>query len=183
MAKKQTAQEPSLAPEIIEQKIYLIRGHKVMLDRDLAQLYGVPTFRLNEAVKRNKRRFPEDFIFQLDAEETMGLTSQIAMSKGRGGRRTFPYSFTEQGVAMPSSVLNSERAIQVNIAIMRAFVKIRQLLATHTELAQRLDDLERKYDEQFHVVFEAIRKLINTPEQNVPPKRRIGFPRPAELEE
>jgi hypothetical protein len=124
--------------EVIERRILLIRGHKVMLDSHLAELYEVPTFRLNEAVKRNRRRFPEDFMFQLGKEEAECLTSQFAMSKlGRGGRRTLPYVFTEQGVAMLSTVLNSERAIAVNIGIMRAFMRLRQILATHKDLAQR----------------------------------------------
>jgi hypothetical protein len=113
-----------VAVTVIERKIYLIRGQKVMIDADLAQLYGVPTYRLNEAVKRNRKRFPSDFMFQLSKKQAESLTSQFAISKkGRGGRRTLPYAFTEQGVAMLSSVLNSERAIQVNIVIMRAFVK------------------------------------------------------------
>src|ERR1022692_4471724 len=117
--------------ELIGQRIYLLRGQKVMLDSDLAELYRVPTFRLNEAVKRNQERFPEDFMFQLLKEEAASLTSQIAMSnKGRGGRRTLPYAFTEHGVAMLSSVLNSERAVQMNILIVRAFVKLREVLAT-----------------------------------------------------
>jgi hypothetical protein len=164
---------PSVPDELIEQKIYLIRGHKVMLDADLAALYGVTTGNLNLAVRRNQKRFPEDFMFQLSREETRTLLLQNARAKGRGGRRTPPYAFTEQGVAMLSSVLNSERAIEVNITIMRAFVRLRAMLATHAELARRLDDLEQKYDEQFRVVFEAIRELM-TPEP-VPPSRRIGF--------
>jgi len=123
----------------IERCIYFIRGQKVLLDTDLAELYGVPTYRLNEQVKRNRKRFPDDFMFQLKRKETNSLTSQIAMSNvGRGGRRTRPYVFTEQGVAMLSSVLKSERAVQVNIAIMRAFVNLREAIATHKELAQRL---------------------------------------------
>ena len=129
--------------ELIERRIYLIRSQKVMLDCDLAELYQVPTFRLNEAVKRNRNRFPEDFMFQLTEEEAQSLTSQFAMSKtGRGGRRTLPYAFTEQGVAMLSSVLNSDRAVMVNIAIMRAFVKMRELLATHKDLADKIAKLE-----------------------------------------
>ena len=123
--------------EIIERRIYLIRGQKVMLDSDLTELYKVPTYRLNEAVRRNGKRFPEDFMFRLTKEETEILTSQFAMSnKGRGGRRTFPYAFTEQGVAMLSSVLNSERAIEVNIAIMRAFVKLREMLLSNEDLTE-----------------------------------------------
>jgi len=159
---------------VVERRILLIRGHKVMLDSHLAELYEVPTFRLNEAVKRNRRRFPEDFMFRLSAEETKSLTSQIAISKlGRGGRRTLPYVFTEQGVAMLSSVLNSERAIAVNIAIMRTFVRLRQILATHKELAERLKAIEKKYDKQFKVVFDILRQLMEPPRE--PPKSPIGF--------
>jgi len=169
-------EEPLVPVELIERRIYLIRGQKVMLDTDLAALYQVQTYRLNEQVKRNANRFPADFMFQLTKEETQSLTSQFARSKqGRGGRRTFPYVFTEQGVAMLSTVLNSDRAIQVNIVIMRAFVRLRELLSTHKSVLHRLDELERKYqghDSQIKVVFEAIRKLIEAP---VRPKRRIGF--------
>jgi hypothetical protein len=164
---------PAVPHELIEQKIYLIRRHKVMLDADLAGLYGVTTGNLNLAVRRNQKRFPEDFMFQLSREETQSLLLQNARAKGRGGRRTPPFAFTEQGVAMLSSVLNSERAIEVNIAIMRAFVRLRAMLATHADLARRLNELEQKYDEQFRGVFEAIRELM-TPEP-VPPSRRIGF--------
>jgi ORF6N domain-containing protein len=159
--------------ERIERSILLIRGHKVLLDVHLAALYGVTTKRLNEQVRRNRARFPEDFMFQLTAEEIASLRSQIATSnKGRGGRRYAPYAFTEQGVAMLSTVLNSERAIQVNIEIMRAFVRLRQLLASNTELARKMDALEKKYDAQFKVVFDAIRQLMTPPEPN---KRKIGF--------
>jgi hypothetical protein len=164
---------PSVPNELIEQKIYLIRRHKVMLDADLAELYGVTTGNLNLAVRRNQRRFPEDFMFQLSRKEAQALLLQNARAKGRGGRRTPPYAFTEQGVAMLSSVLSSERAIEVNIAIMRAFVRLRVMLATHADLARRLNELEEKYDEQFRVVFDAIRELM-APEP-VPPARRIGF--------
>jgi hypothetical protein len=157
----------------IENFIYTIRGHRVMLDSDLAQLYGIPTFRLNEQVKRNISRFPADFMFQLNKAETGFLRSQIAISKkGRGGRRYFPLVFTEQGVAMLSSVLNSPKAIQVNIQIMKTFVKLRQIMASNAELAQKVDALEKKYDGQFTVVFEAIRQLV-TPV--APGKRKIGF--------
>ena len=150
--------------ERIEKAIYLIRGEKVMLDRDLASLYGVETKVLNRAVKRNLRRFPLDFMFQLTAEEADLLRCQIGTSnKGRGGRRYLPYVFTEQGVAMLSSVLNSERSILVNIEIMRAFVKLRQLLASNAELSRQLAELESKYDKQFKVVFDAIRQLMATP--------------------
>ena len=164
----------SLIPiERIERLILLIRGHKVMLDSDLADLYGVTTKRLNEQVRRNLSRFPEDFMFQLTESEARLLRSQFATSKeGRGGRRYPPYAFTEQGVAMLSSVLNSERAVQVNIEIMRAFVRLRQILASNKELAKRLDELERKYDAQFKVVFDAIRELMRPQESK---KRPIGF--------
>jgi len=159
--------------EMIEKKIYLIRGHKVMLDSDLAELYEVPTRRLNEQFKRNIARFPSDFMFQLSPEEDENLRSQFATSSSRhGGRRYLPYVFTEQGVAMLSSVLNSERAIQVNIAIMRAFVKLREMIASNKDLAKRLDDLEKKYDTQFKIVFDAIRRLMTPPE---PKRRQIGF--------
>ena len=144
-----------------------------MLDADLAGLYGVTTKRLNEQVRRNRSRFPEDFMFQLTSTEAASLRSQIATSnKGRGGRRYAPYAFTEQGVAMLSTVLNSERAIQVNIEIMRAFVHLRQMLASNAQLARKLNALEKKYDSQFRVVFEAIRGLMTPPE---PKKRKIGF--------
>lgn len=159
--------------EIIERKIYFIRGHKVMLDADLATLYGVSTKRLNQQVGRNLNRFPADFMFQLTKEESESLRLQFATSKtGRGGRRTPPYAFTEQGVAMLSSVLNSDRAAQVNIAIMRAFVRLRELLATHKDLARKIEEMEKKYDAQFRGVFDAIRQLM-TPSQT--PHRQIGF--------
>ncbi len=160
----------------LERRIFDIRGMKVMPDSELATLYGVTTFRLNEAVKRNKARFPDDFMFQLNKSEHEVLTSQIAMSKkGRGGRRTLPYVFTEQGVAMLSSVLNSERAVQVNIAIMRAFVNMRRLAVTNEEVAKRLAAIERKiadHDETFKKVFGAIRAMLNTP--SISPKQ-IGY--------
>lgn len=159
--------------EKIEKAIYLIRGEKVMLDRDLASLYRVETGALNRAVKRNLQRFPPDFMFQLTTDESDFLRCQIGISKsGRGGRRFLPYVFTEQGVAMLSSVLNSERAVLVNIEIMRAFVKLREMLASNTELARRLDELESKYDKQFRVVFDAIRQLMATPIQD---RKEIGF--------
>src|SRR2546428_3064325 len=156
----------------VEQRIRLIRGESVMLDSDLAALYSVSTRRLNEQVRRNMGRFPPDFMFQLTEEETAALRSQIATSNtGRGGRRYRPLVFTEQGVAILSSVLHSERAIHVNIAIMRAFVRLRQLLATHKDLARNLDELEKRYDKHFAVVFMVIRKLMARAE----PPRRIGF--------
>ena len=166
----------SIVPvERIEQRILVLRGQKVMLDSDLAELYEVETGKLNRAVKRNVDRFPDDFMFQLtDDEFTECLKYQNGISK-RGGRRTPPYAFTEQGVAMLSSVLRSPRAIQVNVEIMRAFVRLRELLASHKDLALCLDELESRYDEQFRLVFEAIRELMLPPEK---PKRKIGFQLP-----
>jgi len=158
--------------ERIETRILSIRGHRVMLDADLAELYGVPTKRLNEAVLRNAVRFPEDFMFQLKSDEAKTLRSQFATSNGRGGRRYIPYVFTELGVAMLSSVLNSERAVQVNIAIMRAFVRLRELAASHKDVLLRLDEMEGKYDRQFKGVFDAIRLLMQPPTK---PQQRIGF--------
>lgn len=158
----------------IEKSILQIGGKKVMLDADLAELYGVETRVLVQAVKRNLDRFPEDFMFQLTEEQFKNLRSQIVTSSGWGGRRYPPYVFTEQGVAMLSSVLRSSRAIQVNIEIMRAFVRLRRLLASNVELARKINDLEKKYDDQFKVVFDAIKQLMAPPE---PPKRPIGFPK------
>jgi phage regulator Rha-like protein len=152
----------------------LIRGHKVILDADLAALYGVETKQLIRAVKRNLPRFPGDFMFQLNEEEFENLRYHSGTSSQWGGRRYPPYAFTEQGVAMLSSVLRSKRAIQVNIEIMRAFVRLRQMLASNKELAKRLDELEKKYDAQFKVVFDAIRQLM-APQEPAPSKRRIGF--------
>jgi hypothetical protein len=149
----------SIAAEI-EGRIRFIRGHKVLLDEDLAPLYGVETKSLNLAVKRHVERFPADFMFQLTHDEHLALRFQIETSKGRGGRRFCPYAFTQEGVAMLSSVLNSPRAIAVNIEIMRAFVRLRQLVKEHAGLSKRLDELESKYDRQFRVVFEAIRSLM-----------------------
>jgi len=157
---------------IIEGKIFLIRGHKVMLSIDLAALYNVEPKVLTQAVKRNVERFPSDFMFQLTYREFTNLKSQIVTSSWGGIRRAMPYAFTEQGVAMLSSVLKSERAVQVNIAIMRAFVKLREMIASHKDLAKRLDALEKKYDAQFKVVFDAIRELMTPPDK---PRRRIGY--------
>ena len=175
----------------VERRIYLIRGEKVMLDSDLAWLYGVETKALNLAVKRNASRFPDDFMFRLTEEEAKSLRFQIETSnptqqedlsdlrsqnetskKTRGGRRYLPYAFTEQGVAMLSSVLRSKRAVQVNIAIMRTFVRLREMLLSNADLARKLETLEKKYDAQFKVVFDAIRELMTPPEK---PKRQIGF--------
>ncbi|OGS91642.1 MAG: DNA-binding protein [Gallionellales bacterium GWA2_60_18] len=161
----------------IESRMFFIHGQKVMLDEHLAALYGVETKVLLQAVKRNLERFPEDFMFQLDATEWQTLRSQIVTSNekpaGRGGRRYAPYAFTEQGVAMLSSVLHSERAIQVNIEIMRAFVRLRQMLSSNAELARKLNALEKKYDVRFKAVFEAIHELMTPPESKK--KRPIGF--------
>ena len=158
----------------IAQRILLIRGHRVMLDSDLAELYEVTTKRLNEQVRRNIKRFPPDFMFQLSREEFDFLRSLNATLKTARGqhRKYLPYAFTEQGVAMLSGVLNSGRAIDVNVAIMRAFVKLREFALTHKELSRKLNDLERKYDSQFKVVFDAIRQLMTPPE---PKRRKIGF--------
>lgn len=158
----------------IESLIYIIRDERVMLDQDLAELYQVETKALVQAVQRNAKRFPPDFMFQLSFQEFTALRSQIVTSKGRGGRRTAPYAFTEHGVAMLSSVLRSERAVEINIEVIRAFVKLRQLVASNSELANRLNHLEQRYDSQFKVVFDAIRQLMSETTQ-VPPKRRIGF--------
>ncbi len=156
----------------IERCILEIRGQRVMLDADLATLYGVPTKALVQAVKRNIERFPADFMLQLTTAEFSNLRSQSVTSRW-GGRRYAPYAFTEQGVAMLSSVLRSPQAIRVNIEIMRAFVRLRQLLASHADLSRKLDALEKKYDRQFKVVFDAIRQLMEPPAERS--KARIGF--------
>jgi ORF6N domain len=162
-----------IAASVIERAIYSIRGHRVMLDADLATLYGVTTSNLNKAVTRNAARFPTDFAFQITAAEADNLRESAAVTKGRGGRRKPARVFTEQGVAMLSTVLHSPRAIAVNIEIMRAFVRLRHLLATNADLARRLDAVEAKYDKQFSVVFEAIRQLMTEPEP--PQPTPIGF--------
>jgi hypothetical protein len=163
-----------ISPETIGARILFILGERVLLSSHLAELYEVETRVLNQAVKRNLDRFPEDFMFQLSEEDVAMLVSQnvIPHKKHFGG--SLPYAFTEQGVAMLSSVLNSKRAVMVNIGIMRAFVKLRRMLASNAELAQKLDTLEKKYDDQFKVVFEAIRQLMTPPETK---KRPIGFGR------
>ena len=173
--KKQSVASELLVPvEMIERRIYFVREQKVMLDSELAELYQVPTKVFNQAVRRNRTRFPKDFMFQLSRAEDESLRSQIVTSKiGRGGRRYRPYVFTEQGVSMLSSVLNSERAVQVNIAIMRAFVRLREMVGSNKELATKLEALEKKYDGQFRVVFQAIRKLMQPPPSTT--SRRIGF--------
>ena len=165
----------SLVPkERIEQRIYFLRGEKVMLSTDLARLYQVAPRVLVQAVKRNVDRFPIDFMFQLTLEEFQSLKSQIVISSWGGLRRAAPYAFTEQEVAMLSSVLRSKRAVRVNIEVMRAFVRLRQMLATNEGLERKLDSLEKKYDAQFKVVFDAIRELMMPPE---PKRRPIGFGR------
>ena len=156
----------------IERLIFLVRGQKIMLSTHLAELYGVEARVLVQAVKRNIERFPEDFMFQLNDEEFENLKSQFVISSWGGIRRAKPYAFTEQGVAMLSSVLRSKQAVQVNIEIMRSFVKLREMLATHKDLDRKLTELERKYDDQFKVVFEAIRQLMAPPDKKV---KKIGF--------
>ena len=161
--------------EIIEKKIYLIRNQKVMLSVDLAELYGVETRALNQAVKRNIERFPEDFMFQLDDSEFQNLKSQIVTSSWGGMRRANPYAFTEQGIAMLSSVLKSDRAIKVNIEIMRTFVKIRKIILQNKDLADKLAQLEiktEKHDKDIKAIIDAIRQLMTPPEKT---KRKIGF--------
>lgn len=175
-----TENDSSLIPaERIERSILLIRGEKVILDQDIAELYGVETRVLVQAVKRNIDRFSSDFMFQLNDDEFENLRSQIVMTSW-GGRRTAPYAFTEQGISMLSSVLRSPQAIRVNIEIMRAFVRLRRMLQTHAELACKLEALEEKYDEHFKIVFDAIRQLMQ-PDQPAE-KRRIGFRQPEEDE-
>ena len=159
--------------ERIERSILLIRGEKVMLDADLAEIYGVPTKRLNEQVRRNPGRFPPDFMFQLTDAEAKTLRSQFATSNaGRGGRRYRPFAFTEHGALMLANVLNSERAAQTSVQVVRAFVRLRQLLATNAGLSRQFAALEKKYDAQFKIVFDAIRQLMTPPE---PKRREIGF--------
>ncbi len=161
--------------EILEAKIFIIRGHKVMLDRDLAQLYGVEPKRLNEQVKRNMKRFPPDFMLHLTKEEGANVlrSPNATLKRGRGMHvKYLPFAFTENGVAMLSSILNSERAIEVNIQIMRTFTKLRELLKTHTDLRRKLEEMEKKYDYQFKAVFDAIKNLISTPYK---PVKKIGF--------
>ena len=165
----------AIPAERIEQRILLIRKKKVILDRDLAVLYGVPTKTLNQAVKRNLERFPSDFMFQLSSAEFKNWKSQFVTSNSstKMSLRKRPYAFTEQGIAMLSSVLRSQQAIHVNIAIMRTFVKLRELLTSHRKLARRIEELEKKYDGKFQLVFDAIRGMMAEPDP--PPKKRIGF--------
>ena len=163
----------ALATADLSHLILTIRRQRVLLDSDLAALYGVETKNLNKAVQRNKERFPADFMFQLSSEEHKALRFQSGTSKtGRGGRRHLPYAFTQEGIAMLSSVLRSPRAIQVNLAIMRAFVRLRQLALSVEEVARKLDSLEQKYEGKFKVVFDALRQLMTPPAQ---PQRQIGF--------
>ncbi len=157
--------------ELIENKILLIRGRKVMLDRDLAVLYGVKTKALNQAVKRNLERFPKDFMFQLTHLEDQGLRSHFVTAK-KGGPTSHPFVFTEQGVAMLSTVLKSRQAIAVNIQIIRTFTKLREMLSSHHLLRKKIEDIEKKYDSQFKVIFDVIKQLVTEEEG---PKRRIGF--------
>jgi phage regulator Rha-like protein len=167
------AKKRNLTPiEKIEKLIFLVRGQKIMLSTHLAELYGVESRVLVQAVKRNIERFPEDFMFQLSDGEFENLKSQFVISSWGGMRRAKPYAFTEQGVAMLSSVLRSKRAVQVNIEIMRSFVKLREMLAAHKELDRKLTELERKYDDQFKIVFEAIHQLMAPPDK---PKKEIGY--------
>ena len=158
--------------EVIKERIFFIRGERVMIDRDLAELYGVETKQLKRQVRRNIDRFPEDFMFELTKEEYDVLRRQFGTLKRGQHAKYPPLAFTEQGVAMLSSVLNSNRAIQVNIAIMRTFTRLRKMLATHAELKKKIEEMEEKYDKQFRVVFEALRQLLEADEK---PKRKIGF--------
>jgi hypothetical protein len=167
----------------IESLIVTLRGQRVILDHDLAALYGVPTFRFNEAVKRNRKRFPEDFLFRLTAAEYKGLKSQTAMSKpGRGGRRTLPYAFTEHGAVMAANILHSDRAVQMSVFVVRAFVRMRRLLGDTRELARQLADLEKELKERLDVhevaivgILQRVMNLIDPPEFPAPPHRQIGF--------
>jgi len=163
----------SVPIERVEKAILLVRGEKVILDVDLAALYGVTTTRLNEQIKRNRDRFPGDFAFRLTKEEFTILMSQFATSSSKhGGRRKLPLVFTEHGAIMAANVLNSKRAVQVSVQVVRAFVRLRQLLSSNSELSRKLEELERKYDRQFKVVFDAIRQLMRPPE---PHRKQIGF--------
>jgi hypothetical protein len=162
--------------ETIERRILLIRGQRVLLDMDLAELYGVDTRTLKRAVRRNRNRFPPDFMFELTPEEYRVLRCQFGTLKRGAHAKYLPFAFTEQGVAMLSGILSSPRAVMVNVAIMRAFVRLREIIASNRELAERLNELERKYDVQFKVVFDAIRQLMQKPKPYPePPKRNIGF--------
>lgn len=171
--KKKDPETTSLIPqESIEGKILLLRGKKVMLDRDLAELYGVETKMLKRAVKRNIERFPVDFMFQLSRDEYNSLRFQFGALKRGEHAKYLPYAFTQEGVAMLSGVLKSQRAVQVNIQIMCAFVRMRELLSEHADLKKKIEGIEKKYDAQFKIVFDAIRQLLEPPQK---PKKRIGF--------
>lgn len=171
------------ATHVIDRMIVTVRGLKVILDRDLAVLYGVPTFRFNEAVKRNRRRFPDDFMFQLTADESAALTSQIAISKpGRGGRRTLPYAFTEHGAVMAANILRSEKAIQMSVFVVRAFVKMRAMLGTQKDLARKLAALEKALTKRLDLhervisdIIQQIMSLLSPPAEPEPPRKQIGF--------
>ncbi len=173
-----------LLPSVhIDSVIHTIRGERVILDTDLANIYGIPTFRLNEAVKRNRDRFPEDFLFQLSQNEYTALTSQIAISKrGRGGRRTLPYAFTEHGAVMAANILNSPRAVQMSIFVVRAFIKMRQTMTTNKVLIEKLQKLERRLTDRLDTheraivyVLEELKKLMDPPQLPEPKRRPIGF--------
>lgn len=162
----------SLVPiEVVERKILLIRGQKVILDVDLAELYGVTTKVFNQAVKRNTDRFPKDFMFQLTSGEALSMRSQFVTASKRNIRYR-PHAFTEHGIIMAASILNSQRAIDASVFVVRAFIKLREMIASHKDLARKLNDLEKKYDGQFQVVFEAIRQILEVEEK---PKKKIGF--------
>ncbi len=176
-AKPSVLNQIPVTAELIEGHIFMIRGHRVMLDRDLAVLYEVKPIALRQQVKRNIDRFPMDFMFQLSEQETNVLLSQNVIPSPRSLGGFLPYAFTEQGVAMLSSVLTSKRAVQVNIAIMRTFVRLRELLATHKDLARKLGEMEKKYDHQFKAVFDAIRDLMSP--TSTPRRRPIGFSPPS----
>lgn len=188
MLRNMNDKQALIPTERIEKRIFLLRGHKVMLSSDLADLYQVEPRVLIQAVKRNIKRFPEDFMFQLNGEEVSSLKahclfypssepsrSQFVILKRGQNIKHLPYAFTEQGVAMLSSALRSERAVQVNIEIMRAFVRLRKILTSHKHLARKLNEMEKKYDSQFKVVFDALRQLMAPPE---PKQRRLGFRQP-----
>jgi hypothetical protein len=159
--------------EVIERKILIVRGQRVMLDRDLAELYGASTKRLNEQVKRNKRRFPDDFMFQLTEDEKNELVANCDRFSPLKHSTALPYAFTEHGALMLANVIKSATAIEVSILVVRAFARLREIIRTHKDLQRKIEDMEQKYDKQFRIVFEAIRELITPKEEK--PKRRIGF--------
>lgn len=168
---KKSKMKELVIQEIIEQKIYLVRGQRVMLDRDLAALYEITTGNFNKAVSRNIDRFPSDFMFKLNKEEFRNLIFQFGTSRW-GGTRKNPRVFTEHGILMLSSVLNSKRATQVNIQIMRTFIKMREMLSAHKDILRRIEEMEKKYDSQFRVIFQTVKKMMSPPDT---PKRQIGF--------